>query len=256
MPKWEPRSRMGIYIGHSPSHAGSFTLVLNPRTRHVSPQYHVIYDENFTTVSCMSKGQVPSNWAQLVKDSSELVTTERYTLTETWNTSTTSPSPNPGDFSTEIEGDGSLDPSLDNTSSPPGDQRVTFTEDHHDSTSPSSELNAPRMKNLATSGLHRSSRLDPTARRTPFFSLFCSIGLLWSFATSLSSSGTGFLQHSYTKNIMNQFERINGLYDDTFNDFQHHIKQAMKEDDWKQFVDAMLDEVKVHEDREHWTLID
>ncbi len=39
--KWEPRSRLGIYVGHSPSHAGSVALVLNPRTGHVSPQFHV-----------------------------------------------------------------------------------------------------------------------------------------------------------------------------------------------------------------------
>jgi hypothetical protein len=31
-PKWEPRSRLVIYVGHSPSHAGLVALVLNPRT--------------------------------------------------------------------------------------------------------------------------------------------------------------------------------------------------------------------------------
>ncbi len=29
-PKWEPRSRLGIYVGHSASHVGSVALVLNP----------------------------------------------------------------------------------------------------------------------------------------------------------------------------------------------------------------------------------
>ncbi len=36
-PKWEPRSRLENYIGHSPSHAGLVALVLNPRTGHISP---------------------------------------------------------------------------------------------------------------------------------------------------------------------------------------------------------------------------
>jgi hypothetical protein len=49
-PKWEPRSRLGIYVGHSPSHAGLVALVLNPRMGHVSPQFHVIFDDLFTTV--------------------------------------------------------------------------------------------------------------------------------------------------------------------------------------------------------------
>ncbi|KAL7546945.1 LOW QUALITY PROTEIN: hypothetical protein ACHAWF_014538, partial [Thalassiosira exigua] len=31
-PKWEPRSRIGVYLGHSPFHAGSVALVFNPAT--------------------------------------------------------------------------------------------------------------------------------------------------------------------------------------------------------------------------------
>ena len=31
-PKWEPRSRVGIYLVHSPMHYGSVALVLNPQT--------------------------------------------------------------------------------------------------------------------------------------------------------------------------------------------------------------------------------
>ncbi len=48
--KWEPRSRQGIYIGHSPSHAGLVALVLNPRTGHVLPQFQVDFDDLFRTV--------------------------------------------------------------------------------------------------------------------------------------------------------------------------------------------------------------
>jgi hypothetical protein len=84
VPKWEPRSRLGIYVGHSPVHAGSVALVLNPKTGLVSPQFHVVYDDNFTTVPHMRNLTVPSNWAQLVKNSSELITTEQYDLTKTW----------------------------------------------------------------------------------------------------------------------------------------------------------------------------
>ena len=37
IPKWEPRARMGIYVGRSPLHASNVALVLNPRTGHVLP---------------------------------------------------------------------------------------------------------------------------------------------------------------------------------------------------------------------------
>ena len=49
-PKWEPRSRIGVYLGHSPFHAGSVALVFNPSTGRVSPQYHVVFDDEFSTV--------------------------------------------------------------------------------------------------------------------------------------------------------------------------------------------------------------
>ena len=49
IPKKDPRSRLGIYVGRSPFHAGSVVLILNPKTGHVSPQYHVVFDDNTRT---------------------------------------------------------------------------------------------------------------------------------------------------------------------------------------------------------------
>ena len=49
-PKWKERSRLGVYLGLSPNHARSIALVLNPRTGHVSPQFHVKFDDFFETV--------------------------------------------------------------------------------------------------------------------------------------------------------------------------------------------------------------
>jgi len=72
VPKWEPRSRVGIYLGHSPVHAGSVALVLNPKSGLVSPQYHVVFDDEFSTVPHMRAGSIPPNWEDLVQNSSEL----------------------------------------------------------------------------------------------------------------------------------------------------------------------------------------
>ena len=84
VPKFEPISRLVIYVGHSLAHAGSVSLVLKPKTGLVSPQYHVVYDDQFSTVHHIRYLTVPPNWAQLVQNSSELVTTEQYELTKTW----------------------------------------------------------------------------------------------------------------------------------------------------------------------------
>ena len=60
-PKWEPRSRIGVYLGHSPFHAGNVALVWNPITGRLSPQYHVVFDNDFTTVTYMEAGTLPPN---------------------------------------------------------------------------------------------------------------------------------------------------------------------------------------------------
>ena len=49
-PKWKEHSRLCVYSGPSPNHARSIALVLNPRTGHVSPQFHIKFDDFFETV--------------------------------------------------------------------------------------------------------------------------------------------------------------------------------------------------------------
>ena len=49
-PKWDARSRAGIYLGQSPIHNRNVALVLNIHTGYVSPQFHVTFDESFRTV--------------------------------------------------------------------------------------------------------------------------------------------------------------------------------------------------------------
>ena len=53
-PKWKERARLGVHLGPSPNHARSVALVLNPRTGHVSPQFHVKFDDFFETVQTKS----------------------------------------------------------------------------------------------------------------------------------------------------------------------------------------------------------
>ena len=51
IPKFDPRSRQALHLGWSPKHASSVPLVLNLSTGKVSPQFHVVFDDWFTTVS-------------------------------------------------------------------------------------------------------------------------------------------------------------------------------------------------------------
>lgn len=51
IPRWEPRSQRGMYMGMSPKHASSVPLVLNLETGSITPQYHVVFDDWFATVN-------------------------------------------------------------------------------------------------------------------------------------------------------------------------------------------------------------
>jgi hypothetical protein len=83
-PKWEPRSWIGVYLGHSPFHGGSVALVFNPKTATVSPQYHVVFNNDFTTVPYMKQGEVPPNWEDLYCLSKESATDESFNLAFEW----------------------------------------------------------------------------------------------------------------------------------------------------------------------------
>jgi transposase InsO family protein len=51
IPKWNSRSRQGMFVGYSAEHSSMVPLVLNIETGHISPQFHVIFDDHFHTVS-------------------------------------------------------------------------------------------------------------------------------------------------------------------------------------------------------------
>jgi hypothetical protein len=65
LPKWKPRSRQGQFLGFSSSHSTSVSLILNIQTGSISPQFHVVFDEKFTTVS---SGHVVSDRHEAILD--------------------------------------------------------------------------------------------------------------------------------------------------------------------------------------------
>ena len=67
LPKWELHSLIGVYLGHSTFHARSVALVWNPNTGRMSTQYHVVFDDDFSTAPFMEAGIILTNWEDLVK---------------------------------------------------------------------------------------------------------------------------------------------------------------------------------------------
>ena len=68
-PKWNPRSEQGVYLGLSPDHASNVGLIYNITTRHVSPQYHVVYDDDFTSVTHKTSPTWPKIFDRLYQTS-------------------------------------------------------------------------------------------------------------------------------------------------------------------------------------------
>ena len=50
LPKWQPQSCHGIFVGFSLNYSSDVPLILNPATGPISPQRHVIFDDLFSPV--------------------------------------------------------------------------------------------------------------------------------------------------------------------------------------------------------------
>ncbi len=77
-------------------HAKSVALVYKPSSGHVSPQYHVDFDDDFTTVPYMEAETIPPHWSDLVHSSSELASKNALNLAQAWLGST-------GQYNTDLQ---------------------------------------------------------------------------------------------------------------------------------------------------------
>ena len=65
IPKWAPRSQRGVNIGFRNMHSTQVGLVINLLTGSISPQYHVVSHDMFSTVMS-STASYPKVWIRLV----------------------------------------------------------------------------------------------------------------------------------------------------------------------------------------------
>jgi hypothetical protein len=66
LPRWEPRSRRGIFLGLSQQRVSEVLLVLNFGTGAITNQWHVMFGDIFTTVPSIGREtESPEHWAVL-----------------------------------------------------------------------------------------------------------------------------------------------------------------------------------------------
>jgi len=70
LPRWEPRSRRALFVGMSPNHSSNVPLVLKLKTGSISPQFHVVFDDFFSTVMSIPEGDDPAaHWENIFNES-------------------------------------------------------------------------------------------------------------------------------------------------------------------------------------------
>ena len=62
--KWKLRAQRGQYVGRSPNHASSVALVRHLWTNNLSPQFHIVFDNQFQTVYSPAN-EIPPEWEEL-----------------------------------------------------------------------------------------------------------------------------------------------------------------------------------------------
>lgn len=80
LPNWNKRARMGQFLGFLKSHSSTVALVRNFHTGHVSPEYHVVFDDKFETVFSDGKSleELDKICSELFVNSRELYVKDEY----------------------------------------------------------------------------------------------------------------------------------------------------------------------------------
>jgi hypothetical protein len=55
LPRWAPRSKRGMFLGLIQQHASEVPLVINLGTGSINTQFHVVFDDLFTTVPSIER---------------------------------------------------------------------------------------------------------------------------------------------------------------------------------------------------------
>ena len=273
IPKWDPRSRLGVYLGHSPCHAGSVALVLNPKTLHVSPQFHVAYDDSFSTVPYLALSDVPPNWAKLVKES-EMTSENDYDLAKTWMDSQL----NPEEYLLDQEGDAkpNMRSSLiQNEITPPeGVQKDLMHQEGDIRIKSNSELRnknleillEPILPDLNELSRRKSSRnTKPTSKVVQ--SNDSTVRRMFGLVTNSRQDDDLKDEVSCYVVMATHYGQMKELFDSTINECHNVIfnavasnndvytlREMLKLPDIKEFVIAMQKEIEDHQSRDHWEL--
>ena len=231
IPKWDDRARQGIYLGHSRQHAASVSLILNPKTGYVSPQFHCVYDDAFDSIK--SDADFSTVWATKAGLMSE---------------------PEDQDYRNQVD---------DLQASPPFTlteikQPATFTNNQLEpptttpTTTPTTELTTQPTETQENEGATTDNemvftrsgrRVRPPQRYVASFISAATICFCICY-------GMAMLDDQTINNMVKLFAYPASIAD---NDTMY-LREAMQQQDRTHFLEAMVKEINDHTQRGHWRI--
>ena len=237
--KWTDRARVGIYLGQSPQHARTVSLVLNIETGNVSPQFHLKVDPTFQTMR-HSFGNMPVKTKWLKKchfedDSSQ------------GQPPKSEPSAEPVS-QTKVAGPqdevkDQVDQSILPASDPPA---PALSQSSKEPTAVSAEEPDPQQHpQEVPKETRRSKRVRRPVQR--FIAAFAAISLMT-------------VPHQALHTVLEEFDgdfHASPLlaFAASADPDTMYLHQALKEPDKVQWIEAMKQEIQAHVDNNHWEMV-
>ena len=228
------RARVGLYLGHSPMHAKSVSLVLNITTGLVSPQFHIKFDDYFETVNKPD-------------DNLKIEWKEKCHFVDSPNTSKKSVQASEGvpNTSTNFANTNfQMDPLP--TVEPPA--QIPSVLQHEEGDVSNTEEIPPAIR--TTGQVAEQQSVKWSKRHKPSVRLQESIEQRNLVFSSILDDIDG------DEEIRRQVQMSDPIaYSASSDPDTMYMDQAMKQPDRKQFIKAMVDEVTAHTNNGHWKLI-
>ena len=243
-PRWEQRAQPVIYLGTSPRHASSVALALDLTTAHVSPQFHLKFDDLFETVA---KGKVnpkahQSNWQQMCHFTK--ATAETSDDGQPIFQPHVLPPPVDADIPTDLPAH--IPEEQDDENSEPQGIGQSETE------GPTADADAqPGPADAGNTGQRRSGRIRHATQKYQESLQQRADGIVLYFTSHETIDPRQYQEEQ----LLNQFETDPIAFKATADPDTMYLHEAMKEPDAQQFKEAMIKEVNEHTENGHWEVV-
>ena len=241
LPKWDVRSRVGLYLGSSPKHARSVSLVLNLATGMVSPQYHVRFDSLFETLK--RQRQPKSEWQRICHFRSEKK--EEWQLGRRGQGKTRSPLLSQAERYPDTSSIPLQQQATDDFAPPQGQEDSSEPEDHsNEGAEESSTISEPSENEAPQPTQTRSGRtVHPPSWHTEF------VAHQVEFETIDQDL---YVEEDKMTALDDPILYANKASNDPDTLYMH---EALRAPDAAEFKEAMVKEVVDHTERGHWEVI-